>query len=63
QREIRCMDLGPEALGSYWARHGGCTQIQVGFNYLACTNADCGMEFSKTSLRDNPYIEVRGLPS
>ncbi|KAI6150796.1 hypothetical protein BKA82DRAFT_4119839 [Pisolithus tinctorius] len=64
-REIRCMDLGPEALGSYRARQGGCTQIQF-FNessgVLKCTNADCGMEFSKTSLRDNPYIEVRGLP-
>ncbi|KAI6005969.1 hypothetical protein EDD15DRAFT_693462 [Pisolithus albus] len=27
-REIRCMDLGLEALGSYWVRQGGCTQIQ-----------------------------------
>lgn len=24
------MDLGAEALGSYKARQGGCTQIQVG---------------------------------
>lgn len=63
---MRCMDLGAEALGSYKARQGGCTQIQF-FNessgVLKCTNADCGMEFSKISLRDNPYIEVRGLPS
>ncbi|KAG2050726.1 hypothetical protein BDR06DRAFT_939994, partial [Suillus hirtellus] len=29
-REIRCMDLGGEALGSYKARQGGCTHIQVG---------------------------------
>ncbi|KAG2064629.1 hypothetical protein BDR04DRAFT_1109817 [Suillus decipiens] len=37
-REIRCMDLGGEALGSYKARQGGCTHIQF-FNqpeYLKC---------------------------
>ncbi|KAF8559547.1 hypothetical protein OG21DRAFT_461848 [Imleria badia] len=28
-REIRCMDLGGEALGSFKAKQGGCTQIQV----------------------------------
>ncbi|KAL4074464.1 hypothetical protein V8B97DRAFT_1695400 [Scleroderma yunnanense] len=66
-REIRCMDVGAEALGSYKTRQGGCTQIQF-FNeslsgVLKCTNAECGMEFSKTNLRDSAYIEVRGLPS
>lgn len=29
KREIRCMDLGNEALGSRKALEGGCTQIQV----------------------------------
>ena len=29
KREIRCMDLGDEALGSRKASEGGCTQIQV----------------------------------
>ncbi|KAG1831797.1 hypothetical protein EV424DRAFT_1313811, partial [Suillus variegatus] len=65
-REIRCMDLGGEALGSYKARQGGCTHIQVGdlnifiFCY-SCTG--CGMEFSKVMLRQNAYIEIKGLPS
>jgi hypothetical protein len=90
------MDLGGEALGSYKARQGGCTHIQVGdvdscrefnlnfyqfFNqpeYLKCVfplaNTDeaqyichsctgCGMEFSKVMLRQNAYIEIKGLPS
>jgi len=62
-REIRCMDLGREALGSYKAREGGCTHIQF-FNEsdsLTCTG--CGMEFSKAMLRQNAYIEIKGLPS
>ncbi|KAG1782462.1 hypothetical protein EV702DRAFT_1192139 [Suillus placidus] len=62
-REIRCMDLGGEALGSYKARQGGCTHIQF-FNHpehLNCTG--CGMEFSKVMLRQNAYIEIKGLPS
>lgn len=64
-REIRCMDLGGEALGSYKARQGGCTQIQF-FNEsenLKCTANGCGMEFSKVMLRQNAYIEIKGLPS
>jgi len=27
-REIRCMDLGAEAMGTYKAQQGGCTYIQ-----------------------------------
>ncbi|KIL00433.1 hypothetical protein PAXRUDRAFT_237163 [Paxillus rubicundulus Ve08.2h10] len=65
-REIRCMDLGGEALGSYKARQGGCTQIQF-FNEssgnLKCTNSECAMEFSKASLQDNAYIQIQGLPA
>jgi len=65
-REIRCMDLGEEALGAYKARQGGCTQIQF-FNEssgnLKCTNSECGMEFSKASLRHNAYIQIEGLPA
>ncbi|KAA1471204.1 hypothetical protein DENSPDRAFT_837142 [Dentipellis sp. KUC8613] len=62
-REIRCMDLGEEALGSYKAQQGGCTQIQFynDTNDLKCTN--CGMEFSKFYLRQNLFLEVRGLPA
>ncbi|TFY81015.1 hypothetical protein EWM64_g2994 [Hericium alpestre] len=62
-REIRCMDLGEEALGSYKAKQGGCTQIQY-YNEtsdLRCTN--CGMDFSKFYLRQNLFIEIRGLPA
>lgn len=62
-REIRCMDLGGEALGNYKAQQGGCTQIQF-FNEpsdLRCTA--CGMDFSKFYLRQNLFIEVRGLPA
>ncbi|KAF8844994.1 hypothetical protein BDN67DRAFT_962469 [Paxillus ammoniavirescens] len=67
-REIRCMDLGGEALGSYKARQGGCTQIQIQFfnessGNLKCTNSECGMEFSKASLQDNAYIQIQGLPA
>jgi hypothetical protein len=29
QREIRCMDLGAEAFGTYKALQGGCSQIQA----------------------------------
>jgi len=57
------MDLGEEALGSYKARQGGCTQIQF-FNEadnLKCTN--CGLEFSKMYLRQNAYIEIKDLPA
>ncbi|KAN0077316.1 hypothetical protein V8E55_011171 [Tylopilus felleus] len=65
-REIRCMDLGAEALGSFKAKQGGCTQIQF-FNeasgHLKCTNPECGMEFSKASLQDNAYIQIQGLPA
>ncbi|KAI0318957.1 hypothetical protein OF83DRAFT_1055907, partial [Amylostereum chailletii] len=62
-REIRCMDLGAEAFGTYKAKQGGCSQIQF-FNEtsdLKCTN--CGMEFSKFYLRQNVLVEVRGLPA
>ncbi|KAF8447993.1 hypothetical protein L210DRAFT_2830466 [Boletus edulis BED1] len=65
-REIRCMDLGGEALGTFKAKQGGCTQIQF-FNeasgHLQCTNPECGMEFSKASLQDNAYIQIQGLPA
>ncbi|KAG2144998.1 hypothetical protein BD769DRAFT_1347361, partial [Suillus cothurnatus] len=62
-REIRCMDLGGEALGSYKARQGGCTHIQVG-DVDSCRDCTgCGMEFSKVMLRQNAYIEIKGLPS
>jgi len=59
------MDLGSEALGAFKA--SGCTQIQF-FNdsasgQLKCTNAECGIEFSKASLRDNAYIQIKGLPA
>lgn len=96
------MDLGGEALGSYKARQGGCTHIQVGdvdsrrkvisifhhhmsqfFNHaeylkcvfplptlmklnifiFCCSCTGCGMEFSKVMLRQNAYIEIKGLPS
>jgi len=59
---IRCMDLGKEALGNYKAEEGGCSQTQFfnGASDLRCTK--CGMEFSKFYLRQEPYIEVKGLP-
>jgi len=62
-REIRCMDLADEALGGKKAMQGGCSQIQF-FNevdYLRCTK--CDMDFSKFYLKQNIYIEVRGLPN
>lgn len=97
------MDLGGEALGSFKAKRGGCTQIQVSLIPLRdaleqttpvfssstnhreisskhllqtegttdelrietarCTNSECGMEFSKASLQDNAYIQIKGLPA
>jgi len=61
-REIRCMDLGAEAMGSYKATQGGCTYIQFRneTDDLRCMN--CGMDFAKTFLRASGLIEVRGLP-
>ncbi|KAG0707798.1 hypothetical protein DFH29DRAFT_598409 [Suillus ampliporus] len=50
-REIRCMDLGGEALGSYKARQGGCTHIQF-FNqaeHLKCTGCWHGVFQSNAS--------------
>jgi len=62
-REIRCMDLGAEAFGTYKALQGGCSQIQF-FNEvddLKCTK--CGQEFSKFYLRQSALIEVKGMPT
>jgi len=62
-REIRCMDLGSEAFGTYKALQGGCSQIQF-FNDvddLKCTK--CGQDFSKFYLRQSALIEVKGLPT
>jgi hypothetical protein len=61
-REIRCMDLGAEAMGTYKARQGGCTYIQFKneLNDFRCTG--CGMEFSKFYLRQSALIEIKGLP-
>jgi len=61
-REIRCMDLGAEAMGTYKAREGGCTYIQFKneINDFRCMG--CGMDFSKHYLRHSALIECRGLP-
>jgi len=61
-REIRCMDLGGEAMGTYKARQGGCTYIQFKneLNDLRCTG--CGMDFSKFYLKQSALIDIKGLP-
>ncbi|EIM89991.1 uncharacterized protein STEHIDRAFT_119058 [Stereum hirsutum FP-91666 SS1] len=60
-REIRCMDLGDEALGSRKAQEGGCTQIQFFDDNTDLRCGGCGMLFSKFYLSKS-FIEVRGLP-
>jgi len=59
---IRCIDLGREALGNYKAEEGGCSQYLF-FNEtkdLRC--AKCGMDFSKSYLGKDLYLEVKGIP-
>jgi len=58
-REIRCMDLGAEAMGTY---EGGCTYIQFKneLNDFRCTG--CHKEFSKYILRQSALIEIKELP-
>jgi hypothetical protein len=45
------MDLGGEALGSYKARQGGCTQIQVG-------DVDSHRKFISTSITTRPSFSI-----
>ncbi|KZP03046.1 hypothetical protein FIBSPDRAFT_521946 [Athelia psychrophila] len=61
-REIRCQDLGEEAMGSYKAQQGGCSYIQFKNEKDDFRCSGCGQDFSKKYLRQSALIEVRDLP-